>query len=110
MPSSTSFVPAASGGICPAICPQEHRVGFLQSASARDGTLDRVHDLLRKKVRTAEGTYAWLGRWRPLSEDREKCVLSSESFINLAMIPLMLHRLASSDVDPEFRDPRPVAA
>jgi len=28
----------------------------------------------------------------------------------LAMIQLMLHRLELSDVDPEFRYPRPVAA
>jgi len=45
-----------------------------------------------------------------LSKDREKSVLSSESFIKLAMIQLMLHRLELSDVDPEFRYPRPVAA
>jgi hypothetical protein len=32
--------------------------------------------------------------------------LLSESFIKLAMI----HRLELSDVDPEFRSPRPVAA
>ena len=45
-----------------------------------------------------------------MSKDREKSVLSSESFIKLAMVQLMLHRLELSDVDPEFRYPRPVAA
>jgi putative transposase len=59
---------------------------------------------------TVERTFAWLGRCRRLSRDRERGVLSSESFIKRAMIPLMLHRLEPSDVDPEFRYPRPVAA
>ncbi len=58
---------------------------------------------------TVERTFAWLGRCRRLSVDREKSVLSSESFLKLAMIQLMLHRLEPSDVDAEFRYPRPVA-
>jgi putative transposase len=59
---------------------------------------------------TVERTYAWLGRCRRLSKDQERSVLSPESFIKLAMIQLMLHRLELSDVDPEFRYPRPMAA
>jgi putative transposase len=59
---------------------------------------------------TVERTFAWLGRCRRLSKDRERSVLSSESFIKLAMIRLMLHRLEPSDGDAEFRYPRPVAA
>ena len=51
---------------------------------------------------TVERTFAWLGRCRRLSKDREKSVLSSESFIKLAMIQLMLHRLEPSDADAEF--------
>ncbi len=52
---------------------------------------------------TVERTFAWLGRCRRLSKDREKTARSSESFIKPAMIQLMLHRLRPSDVDPEFR-------
>ena len=59
---------------------------------------------------TVERTFAWLGRCRRLSQDREKTVLSSESFLKLAMIQLMLHRLEPSGEDPEFRYPRPEAA
>jgi transposase len=51
---------------------------------------------------TVERTFAWLGRCRRLSKDREKSVLSSESFVKLAMIQLMLHRLEPSKADPEF--------
>jgi putative transposase len=50
-----------------------------------------------------ERTFAWLGRCRGLSKDREKSVLSSESFIKLAMIQLMLHRLRPDETDAEFR-------
>ncbi len=51
---------------------------------------------------TVERTFAWLGRCRRLSKDREKSVLSSESFIKLAMVQLMLHRLQPKDqTDPE---------
>ena len=42
---------------------------------------------------TVERTFAWLGKCRRLSKDREKSVLSSEAFIKLAMIHLMLNRL-----------------
>jgi putative transposase len=51
---------------------------------------------------TVERTFAWLGRCRRLSKDREKSVLSSESFIKLALIQLMLHRLRPDEVDAEF--------
>ncbi len=51
---------------------------------------------------TVERTFAWLGRCRRLSTDREKGVLSSEAFIKLAMIHLMLDRLVPSETDAEF--------
>lgn len=52
---------------------------------------------------TVERTFAWLGKCRRLSKDRERSVLSSESFIKLAMIHLMLNRLEPKNTDPEFR-------
>jgi putative transposase len=51
---------------------------------------------------TVERTFAWLGRCRRLSKDREKSVRSSEAFVKLAMIHLMLNRLAPKKMDAEF--------
>src|SRR5262249_7392246 len=51
---------------------------------------------------TVERTFAWLGRCRRLIKDHEKSALSSESFIKLAMIQLMAHRLEPSETDAEF--------
>ena len=52
---------------------------------------------------TVERTFAWLGKCRRLSKDRERSVLSAEAFVRLAMIHLMLNRLEPRDVDAEFR-------
>ncbi len=52
---------------------------------------------------TVERTFAWLGRCRRLSKDREKSVRSSEAFVKLAMIQLMRHRLRPSGADAEVR-------
>ena len=51
---------------------------------------------------TVERTFAWLGKCRRLSKDREKSVLSSEAFIKLAMIHLMLNRLHPKEANAEF--------
>jgi putative transposase len=51
---------------------------------------------------TVERTFAWLGRCRRLTKDREKSVMSSEAFVKLAMIQLMLNRLEPKNVDAEF--------
>ena len=52
--------------------------------------------------RTVERRFAWLGRCRRLSKDLEKSVLSSEAFVKLAMIQLMLNRLEPPEADTEF--------
>jgi putative transposase len=41
-----------------------------------------------------ERTFGWIGRYRRLSKDYEQLVDSSESMVYMAMINLMLHRLA----------------
>jgi transposase len=52
---------------------------------------------------TVERTFAWLGKCRRLSKDRERSVLSSEAFVKLAMIHLMLNRLEPKETDAEFQ-------
>src|SRR3954463_14204680 len=51
---------------------------------------------------TVERTFAWLGKCRRLSKDREKSVRSSEAFVKLAMIHLMLNRLHPKNTDAKF--------
>jgi putative transposase len=50
-----------------------------------------------------ERTFAWLGKCRRLSKDRERSVLSSEAFVKLAKIHLMLNRLEPKEADAEFQ-------
>jgi putative transposase len=52
---------------------------------------------------TVERTFAWLGKCRRLSKDREKTVRSSEAMIRLAMIHLMLNRLSPKADQHEFQ-------
>jgi len=56
---------------------------------------------------TVERTFAWLGKCRRLTKDRERSVRSSEAFIKLAMIQLMLNRLSPKATEAEFRYRRP---
>ena len=52
-----------------------------------------------------ERAFAWLGRRRRRrpSKGRERGVLSSETFVELAMIHLMLRRLRPGEKDAPFR-------
>jgi putative transposase len=52
---------------------------------------------------TVERTFAWLGKCRRLSLDREKCTRSAEAMIRLAMIHLMLNRLYPKEGNAEFQ-------
>jgi transposase len=52
---------------------------------------------------TVERTFAWLGRCRRLSVDREKTTRSAEAMIRLAMIHLMLNRLCPKGDHHRFR-------
>ena len=42
-----------------------------------------------------ERTFAWLGKYRRLSKDYERCTTSSEGMIYLASIRTMLKRMAA---------------
>lgn len=52
---------------------------------------------------TVERTFAWLGKCRRLSKDRERTVKSSEAFVRISMIQLMLNRLHPKDNEAEFK-------
>ena len=52
---------------------------------------------------TVERTFAWLGKCRRLTKDRERSVRSAEAFIKLAMIHLMLNRLEPKGADADFQ-------
>lgn len=52
---------------------------------------------------TVERTFSWFGECRRLSKDRERTVKSSEAFIRLSMIHLMLNRLKPKRTEAAFR-------
>ena len=52
---------------------------------------------------TVERTFAWLGTCRRLTVDREKSTRSSEAFLKISMIQLMLNRLQPKAGEAEFQ-------
>ncbi|MBV9453810.1 MAG: transposase [Rubrobacter sp.] len=54
----------------------------------------RGFEVLSKKRWIVERTFSWLIRNRRLSKDYERMVQSSETFIKVAIIRLVLRRLA----------------
>jgi putative transposase len=66
--------------------------GWVFEVVKRTDDLKGFHILPRRWV--VERTFAWLGRYRRLSKDYEELPETSEAMIYLAMIDLMLNRLA----------------
>ena len=58
--------------------------------------------VLLPKRWVAERTFAWLGRSRRLSKDREQLTITSETMIKISAIQLLLCRLAPRAVEPAF--------
>ena len=72
-----------------------------------DWTLDIVHRAepgfqVLPRRRVVERTFAWLGRYRRLSQDYEGLPETTETWIHAAMTGLMLRRLART---PSFQHP-----
>jgi putative transposase len=56
--------------------------------------LDAPTFRVRPRRRVVERTFGWLGRYRRLNRDYERLAQTGESMVYLAMIRLMLARLA----------------
>jgi putative transposase len=72
---------------------QEHLETILEIVS-RDPSLSGFQVLPRRWV--VERTFAWLGRYRRLSKDYEKCTKSSEGIVYIASIHTMMKRIAAT--------------
>lgn len=76
----------------------QHHCGVVVEVVSRNELVNRQREhkgyvaLPRRWV--VERTFAWMGRCRRLSKDYEQNTKSSESWIYLAMIRLMIRRLA----------------
>ena len=69
-------------------------VGVRLEFIERDPTVKGFQKLPRRWV--VERTFAWLGMFRRLSKDYEFLLETSEAMVYLAMIQIMLRRLAKS--------------
>ena len=75
----------------------------MEAAVARTGTwtleivkrCDRHHFVVLRKRWIVERTLAWISRSRRLARDYERHTRTAEAFVRLAMIRLMLRRLAA---------------
>lgn len=66
--------------------------GWVLEIVKRTDTLSKFVVLPKRWI--VERTFGWLGRYRRLSKDYEQTTQSSEAMIYIAMVNLMLHRLA----------------
>jgi putative transposase len=57
---------------------------------------DQVGFQVLPRRRVVERTFAWLGRYRRLSKDYEKCTKSSEGVVYVASIHTMMRRIAAA--------------
>ena len=69
--------------------------GWLLEIVTRLGDAKGFHVLPRRWV--VERTFGWLGRYRRLSKDYEYLTQTSETMIRMAMICLMVRRLAGKE-------------
>jgi putative transposase len=83
----------ADGGYAGKLIEWLHRLyGCVLEIVKRNDDLTGFHVLPRRWV--VERTFGWLGRYRRLSKDYEYLLDTSETMIQIAMIQLMLRRLA----------------
>ena len=71
---------------------QEYGEWILEIVKRSDGV--KGFELLPHRW-IVERTFAWLGRFRRLSKDYEKLIETSEAMIRIAMIRIMIRRLAT---------------
>ncbi|WP_367620632.1 IS5 family transposase [Chloroflexus sp. MS-CIW-1] len=75
----------------------QHVGGWPLDSSKRPDGVSRFHVLPRRWV--VERTVAWLGRYRRLRKDDDARTATSEAFIYVAMIHVMVRRLARIDIN-----------
>lgn len=86
---------------------EKNKVGYHLEISSKPSDKKEFVPL---KIRwVVERTFAWLGRWRRLSRDYEYTTASSETWIQISAIGMMLRRLRPDKENPqaEFKYPKP---